>query len=166
MSRPSRFGSDDSKRTDMKLSDRLYQEVDDSCALCGARGVDVLTIHHIDGNSSNNVYENTIVLCHNCHTRYHDEKGITASHIRERKRHLIQKTVTTYGLNALKIAARNRIGVVTMPFLLYHVVELGYMVKKEEVMGYDVENGNINDALARFSITEGGDALLKDWFEG
>ena len=52
----------------MKLTDRLYTETDDSCGLCGLRGAQALTIHHIDSDAANDVYENTIVLCHNCHT--------------------------------------------------------------------------------------------------
>jgi hypothetical protein len=41
----------------MKLDDRLYSETDDTCAICGLRGISVLTIHHIDGNSRNSVYD-------------------------------------------------------------------------------------------------------------
>jgi hypothetical protein len=162
----------------MKLDDRLYQEVDDSCALCGLRGIDVLGIHHIDGISKNNVYENTIVLCHNCHRRFHDNKGVTESHVRDRKRHLIHKTLTIYGLNALKIADRNGTGVVAMPFLLHHLVDLGYMEQNEPVMGYDPvgvvdfsgspSEGMFDvaqeDALARFSITDRGRGMLAAWF--
>jgi HNH endonuclease len=167
---------------EVRLSDRLYQQVDDSCALCGSRGTELLTIHHIDGNRENNVYENTIVLCFNCHERFHQNKGIPAAQILDRKRHLIHKTLTTYGLNALKIAGRNNVGVVAMPFLLHHVVELGYMEQNETVMDYSpgavlfggsgfisddfVEDSNVSqvDAIARFSITASGRAMLSTWF--
>ena len=120
----------------MKIRDRLYLETDDACAICGARGIQILTIHHMDGDSTNNAYDNQIVLCHNCHQRHHQGKGLLHAQIEDRKRHLIEKTLTTYGLNALKIAHRNNFGVVAMPFLLYHVVDLGYMSKEEEQMGY------------------------------
>ena len=50
----------------MNLEDWLYGETDDACAICGVRGPQILTVHHIDQNSSNNVYDNTIILCHNC----------------------------------------------------------------------------------------------------
>lgn len=145
----------------MKLADRLYTETDDTCALCGFRDTQALTIHHIDGNHGNDVYENTIILCHNCHTRYHQSKGITLEDITARKRHLIYKTVTTYGVNALKIAARNKFGVIAMPFLLYHLVDLGYMSKEEDQMGYGAQS----DATARFAITDRGLETLKEWMD-
>ena len=47
-----------------------------------------------------------------------------------------------------------------MPFLLYHVVDLGYMTKEEEQMGY----GEQDDATARFAITDSGRALVRKWF--
>jgi 5-methylcytosine-specific restriction endonuclease McrA len=92
------------------LYDWLYGETDDACGICGTRGPDRLTVHHIDGNRSNNVYENMIVLCHNCHHQYEQGKGLSLDKIVERKRHLIVKTLTQYGLNALKIADRNNQG--------------------------------------------------------
>ena len=145
----------------MNLADRLYTETDDSCGLCGLRGAQALTIHHIDSDAANDVYENTIVLCHNCHTRYHEQKGIREDEIRVRKRHLMHRTVTTYGVNALKIAARNNFGVVAMPFLLYHLIDLGYMSKEEDQMGYGAQS----DATARFAITDQGRVVLKQWLE-
>jgi hypothetical protein len=60
----------------------------------------------------------------------------------------------------LKIADRNRFGVVAMPFLLYHLVDLGYMEKREDQMGY----GDQEDATALFAITETGRKLLQKWF--
>jgi hypothetical protein len=160
----------------MKRDDLLYFEVDDSCALCGLRGIQLLTIHHIDGERRNNSYENQIVLCHNCHRRFHEGKGVSEAHIRERKRHLIHKTLTTHGLNALKIAARNKFGVVAAPFMLYHVVDLGYMEKREIVMGYGADHVNLEpnrpdevltqqDAMVRFAITPPGKRLLAEWFQ-
>lgn len=159
----------------LHLRDRLYGEVDDSCALCGTRGAEQLTVHHIDGDHGNDVYENTIVLCHNCHTRYHQGKGVAELQVKDRKRHLMQNTMTTYGLNALKIADRNGFGVVAMPFLLYHMVDLGFMEQKEEVMRYGADRVNLvperpgetvtqDDAMARFSITDRGRGILSAWF--
>ena len=144
----------------MKIDDRLYLEADDACAVCGIRGIQILTIHHIDHVRSNNDYDNQIVLCHNCHNCHNHDKGLSTEQIEERKRHLIEKTLTTYGVNALKISDRNNFGVVAMPFLLYHVVELGYLSKEEEQMGY----GKQHDATARFAITEPGRRLLQKWF--
>ena len=142
------------------LRDYIFGETDDACAMCGIRGDDLLTEHHIDGNHSHSVYSNMIVLCYNCHQKHHQGKGLTTTQIEDRKRHLIQKTLTQYGLNALKIANRNDFGVIAMPFLLYHLVGLGYMTKEENQMGY----GEQNDATARFAIAEEGKALLKKYF--
>ena len=47
-----------------------------------------------------------------------------------------------------------------MPFLLYHLVDLGYMSKEEEQMGYRDQN----DATVRFAITEKGKAIIDKWF--
>jgi hypothetical protein len=144
----------------MKLKDYLYGETDDACAICGIRGAEILTAHHIDGNHSNNTYANTIVLCHNCHQKHHEKKGLTTERIEDRKRHLIQKTLTQYGLNALKIAARNNFGVIAMPFLLYHLVDLSYMTKEEVQMSY----GKQDEVTVRFAITDKGKALLRKYF--
>lgn len=144
----------------MKLEDRLNSETDDACAICGLRGPSILTVHHIDDDPKNNAYDNMIVLCYNCHSRHHQSKGLTEQHIRDRKRHLILKTVTQYGLNAMKIADRNGFGIVAMPFLLYHVVDLGYLSKEESQMGY----GEQEDETARFAITAKGKEILRRWF--
>jgi hypothetical protein len=131
-----------------------------SCALCTVQDPQALTIHHIDHNNSNNTYENTIVLCHNCHQRHHQNKGIAREQIAQRKKHLIHKTVTVYGVNAMKIAARNGFRV-ALPFFLYHLVTLGYMTKEESQMGY----GDQEDATARFAITDKGREVLSRWLE-
>jgi 5-methylcytosine-specific restriction endonuclease McrA len=148
------------KQTTMKLKDYLYVETDDACAICGIKGINILTIHHIDGNHANNIYENTIILCSNCHQKHHTNKGLSTKQIKNRKQHLVQKTLTQYGLNALKIANRNSFGVVAMPFLLYHLVDLDFMTKEEAVMGY----GSQQDATAKFAITDRGVTLLKTYF--
>lgn len=142
----------------MKLADRLYSETDDTCAICGCRGEGTLTIHHIDHNHDNNVYDNTIVLCHNCHKKHHDTKLIAKEQIVARNRHLMIKVLTQYGLNALKIANRNEFGVVAPPFLLLHLVDLGYMAQMETQMTYG--NEVQVDVTARFEITLSGRLIL------
>jgi len=144
----------------MNTSDLLYFETDNSCAICGAKGIDILSEHHIDSNRSNNDYDNLIVLCHNCHHNVTNGKGLSKALIEDRKRNLIHKTMTIYGLNALKIAKRNNFGVIAMPFLLYHLVDMGYMTKEEDQMGY----GKQKDATARFAITDKGKEVLDKWF--
>jgi hypothetical protein len=60
----------------------------------------------------------------------------------------------------MKIADRNGFGVVAMPFLLYHLVDLGYLTKEENQMGY----GDQKDATARFAITAKGRDILCRFF--
>lgn len=42
-----------------------------SCQICALNEPDILVIHHKDGNPRNNIEENLIVLCPNCHARIH-----------------------------------------------------------------------------------------------
>lgn len=145
----------------MKISDVILLETDDSCAICGLKGLDLLSEHHIDSNKSNNDYDNRIILCHNCHHKTTNNKGISKEDIEDRKGRLIRKTLTTYGLNAMKIAYRNNFGIVAMPFLIYHLVDLGYLNKKEDQMVY----GSIPDVTSLFTITEKGKLLIEKWFK-
>ncbi len=142
-------------RTEMTIVEVLYVEVDDCCGWC--RDSSNLTIHHLDGNHDNNAYDNQLVLCRSCHDGHHNTADPTAQSLADRKRHLITRTLTPYGVSALKTASRNGEGVITFPFLLWHLVELGYMTKEETQMTY----GEI-EATARFSATDGGKRLVKD----
>lgn len=142
----------------MKVRDRLFMETEDSCAICGVRGEDRLTVHHLDSDRGNNEYDNLVLLCHNCHHQLNNRKGLASRAVEDRKRRLICKTLTQYGLNALKMADRSDDGVVAMPFLLYHVVALGYMEQAEQQMGY----GSLT-VTARFVVTEKGRRLLSKW---
>ncbi len=146
----------------MRLKDRLYIEADNACAACGARSLKALTIHHIDGDPSNNEYENQIVLCHNCHTIHHERKGINKRQVIEMKRRLILKTMTVFGLNALKIADREG-KVFAAPFILNHMVDLGYL----ELVGTSQLGAN-KDSIphvveAVFQTTRKGSRVLKKW---
>ena len=87
-------------------------------------------------------------------------KAYLKKKLKNRKRHLINKTITTYGLNAMKIAKRNNFGVIALPFLLYHLVDLGYMSKEQDQMGY----GEIDYATSRPAITGKGKSILDKWF--
>ena len=52
----------------------LLEQAENKCTECGWNipnpkiGKPILTVDHIDGNWTNNAYENLKVLCYNCHT--------------------------------------------------------------------------------------------------
>ena len=133
--------------------ERAYLETNYSCAYCGFRGKESLTIDHIEGRSipHANEYDNLIVLCHNCHHRKTNPKGITVKDVKKIKRILTQNYLAIYGINVLKLCMRNKNGVVAMPFLVLHLLEMGLLKQHEEQMGY----GNTSVTL-RYTITEKG----------
>jgi len=57
-----------------KKAFRLY---DNKCEDCGySKHINILEIHHIDGNRTNNDKKNLIVLCPNCHCGIHRNYAI------------------------------------------------------------------------------------------
>jgi len=111
-----------------------------------------------------------IVLCYNCHTCYHQNNGGYKQQILDRKRDFIIKTLTQYGLNALKIAKRKN-SVVALPFLVYHLIDLGYLQEGDVISWFGIggksEEGKSGPLLYHFieyHITEKGEKLIKDWF--
>ena len=145
----------------MNVQNLVRLESDDSCAICGERRAEHLTYHHIEGRSDS--YDNLILLCYNCHGSHNDKRSPSTCQIKSRKRHLIQKTITTYGLSAMKIAGRREgYGVPAIPFLLYLLVDMGLMRKEQWLM--KAGPGDRIETLALFKITPEGKALLKKWF--
>lgn len=66
----------------------LQREIGSQCPFCPNIEVGNFQIHHLDGNRENNVIENLLLLCGNCHTNFNKgiwqlEKGI------EKKKELI-----------------------------------------------------------------------------
>lgn len=141
----------------MKTEDILFLESDNSCSRCGTKGRDKLSIHHLDGNRSNNDYDNQIVLCHNCHHRLNTNKGVSSEEIKNIKRLLIRKTLTQAGVNALKIANRKGF-VIGSEFFLNHLVDMGFLKNA----GYTLEQYGL-DALTKFDITPEGRLLHDGW---
>lgn len=155
----------------MTNKERAYIETEYSCAYCGIKDKKSLTIDHIDGRKNDNSfsYDNLIVLCHNCHYQKTSKK-IRIEEIKKIKKVLLFKTLTVFGVNALKMANRNEYGITAMPFLLMHMVEMG-MLKEEEVIceetEYSIENGKVINSLvseARFTITKEGKRIYGKWF--
>jgi hypothetical protein len=146
-----------------KIKKFLFNEVNNSCALCGQKGIENLTEHHIDGNKKNNQYDNRIVLCWNCHSRFHCKKGVSKKQIINEKSRLIEKTLTIFGINALKIAERNNLGVSGQTFLLFHLVDLGFLKRKQTISSLG-HNGVEVDSEVLFEITKSGKELVRKWF--
>jgi 5-methylcytosine-specific restriction endonuclease McrA len=77
------------KRTKLPntLWGRLFQEAGHHCAFCDETVVSSLEIHHIDGNPSNNDFENLILACASCHKKI-TTGFISEADVRLKKRHL------------------------------------------------------------------------------
>src|SRR5882672_3534400 len=146
------------------LEELLFIETDDGCANCGFRDTRALTIHHLEQViPSNESYDNKRVLCHNCHQCHHQGKGPSAGDLRQIKRRLIIKTMTRQGLNALT-EARRRGAVAAAPYLVSHLIEMGYLVCKEEISSWASDDESEKGVIeALYTITRQGTALLGKW---
>jgi hypothetical protein len=51
------------------LEKRAFQQAGSTCGFCTEREIASLQVHHIDWNPANNVLENLLVVCANCHTK-------------------------------------------------------------------------------------------------
>ena len=144
--------------------EKLYIETDYSCAYCGQKGLDNLSVDHIDGQNARkaNSYDNLIVLCHNCHHRKTNGKGITLDQIKKLKKSLIYKTLTLYGVNAIKTCVRNNYGIAATPFLVNHLVELGLLKFTEEISSYG-SNGHEVSTEALYQLTDEGKRIYDKW---
>ncbi len=65
------------------LQREIKVEANHSCIVCKERVS--LTLHHIDGNRENNVSDNIVCICSNCHGMAHDGK-ISPNDFREYKK--------------------------------------------------------------------------------
>lgn len=75
------------KNPSYKLKVRLLQEVKLKCPFCGHSDASKLEHHHIDGDSSNTIFENLISVCPNCHSEI-ESKKITLNQILEIKKNV------------------------------------------------------------------------------
>jgi|SRR3989344_5473423 len=153
----------------MTNQERAYLETEYSCAYCGIKDKKSLTVDHIDGRKIKNSfnYDNLIVLCRNCHYQKTNKK-IEIEEIKKIKKILLGKTLTVFGVNALKMAKRNKYGVTAIPFLLMHMIEMK-MLKMEEILCEEsvIEDGRKTNSIvseARYTITEEGKRIYKKWF--
>ena len=150
----------------MKFDDALvYFETDGECANCGFKDARALTIHHIESaDPRSELYDNKIVLCHNCHQCHHQGKGPSGDDIKAIKSRLIVKILTRPGLNALKIAVRKG-GVVASPISVQHLVEMRYLRHACDLSTTSVGEGEGQEVAidAIYEATSEGAALLSKW---
>lgn len=63
----------------------LGSDIVPKCIMCGAtenyKGYQ-LSVHHIDGNHENNVFENLVWMCESCHQYVHNPNGINSDLIK------------------------------------------------------------------------------------
>lgn len=65
--RPDHYGE---KESIYSYRSRALDKYENKCAVCGYdEDIDVLEVHHIDSNRSNNKLDNLIVLCPTCHKK-------------------------------------------------------------------------------------------------
>jgi len=51
------------------IEKRAFQQAGSACGFCPEHEIASLQVHHMDWNPSNNVLENLLVVCANCHTK-------------------------------------------------------------------------------------------------
>lgn len=140
----------------------LHLEAGGACTSCDIRDRRFLTIHHIDQvEPRNEAYDNKLLLCHNCHHAHHGGKGLSLEDLKSVKRRLIISTLTQPGLNALKEANRRSL-VMALPFMVNHLVEMGYLRLHGE--GQTWSDGDQTGVVeGEYAITDVGRALLGKW---
>jgi nitrate/TMAO reductase-like tetraheme cytochrome c subunit len=50
-----------------RLREKMREQQDRKCAVCGERSNQHLDVHHINGDKHNNTPENLVALCRTCH---------------------------------------------------------------------------------------------------
>jgi len=142
----------------------LFTETDGACAYCGIKDFRVLTAHHIEQmEPKDESYDNKIILCHNCHHLYHQNKGPSKDDIVAIKKRLISKVVTQYGINALKESYRKGF-VAAAPYLVNHLVELGFL-RQTDVLNSIVTPNHEQGAVqaAAYELTDKGRQFSEKW---
>lgn len=141
----------------------LITETDGACSYCGIKDYRVLTTHHIIRQEpKDEAYDNKILLCHNCHHLYHNDKGPSQQDLLDIKKRLICKVLTQQGINSMKESYRKGM-VVGSPYLLNHLVELQLLesVQVMSTMGNSSGNDVVIDAI--YQLTTKGRQFAEKW---
>jgi hypothetical protein len=138
----------------------ILSETDGSCAYCGIKDYRVLAIHHIiQRKPKDESYDNKIILCHNCHHLYHQDKGPSKQDLIAIKKRLICKTLTQQGTNAIKEAYRKWV-VIASPYLVNHLIEMQLLRLSDTIATYETEDQIIE---AIYELTEKGKQFAEKW---
>lgn len=70
------------------MKKRLQAEIENQCPFCNDTNVETFEFHHIDGDSSNTVESNLIMICPTCHAKI-DKSIITTDEVRKMKNDLL-----------------------------------------------------------------------------
>lgn len=141
----------------------LIAETDGACSYCGIKDYRVLTTHHIiQKEPKDEGYDNKILLCHNCHHLYHNNKGPSLQDLLDIKKRLICKVLTQQGINSMKGSYRQGM-VAGTPFLLNHLVELQLLELVDVISTIDGSSGVDIVMEASYQLTTKGRQLLEKW---
>ena len=58
-----------------KIWNNIKNGIDIKCEICHITDIDVLTVHHVDGDKKNNDLSNLQLLCYNCHFKIHHKES-------------------------------------------------------------------------------------------
>src|SRR4051812_33645833 len=56
-------------RRPARTEKRVWQEAGSRCVFCPESDVSALHVHHVDGDRTNNAFENLILVCATCHSK-------------------------------------------------------------------------------------------------
>jgi DNA-directed RNA polymerase subunit M/transcription elongation factor TFIIS len=78
------------KKIQPKVKMKLQQEIGSKCPFCSNEEVEYFQVHHIDENPTNNNFDNLLMLCQICHSKFTKGDKKTEDAI-EMKGNLIRK---------------------------------------------------------------------------
>ena len=145
------------------VHEMLIAETDGACSYCGIKDYRVLTTHHIiQQEPKDDSYDNKILLCHNCHHLYHNNKGPSQKDLLDIKKRLIFKMLTQQGANAMKESYRKGM-VAGSPYLINHLVELQLLEFVEVISTIDTHSNEEAIVDAIYQLTSKGRQFAEKW---
>lgn len=118
--------------------------------------------HIIQQEPKEESYDNKILLCHNCHHLYHNNKGPSLQDLLDIKKRLLCKILTQQGVNAIKESYRKGL-FVGSPYLLNHVVELQLLKPTETMSTIELSADKYVVIDAVYQLTPKGRQFAEKW---